>query len=40
MEPRGCPNIFGTNYQTMQHNIPEQRRNKPEVVSLEERFNI
>jgi hypothetical protein len=40
MEPTGCPKIFGTNYQTMQQNIPAQRRNKPEVVSLEERINI
>jgi hypothetical protein len=39
MGPSACPEIFGTNYQTMQQNIPEQRRNKPEVVYLEGRFN-
>jgi hypothetical protein len=40
MGPIGCPEIFDTNYQTMQQNIPEERRNKPEVISLEERINL
>jgi len=40
MEPTACPEILDRNYQTMQQNMPERRRNKPEEFSLEELFNI
>jgi len=36
MEPTECPEMFETNYQSKQQNIPEQRRHQPEAISLQE----